>query len=158
MNGSTIHCKILCSCWFPSIWFPSTSIHFNIEIDIQQIENSLTNLPFLKWASDLLGHTAHFFESMFIILIIFLFLIIGETKKEKTQTWNQIDKSVKKYIIHLPPLSVQIKFVAQIEAEQEMVNPNKKLIELYEQKVKDKIGEVWGEESEKEHIQSKNTP
>jgi hypothetical protein len=28
----------------------------------------------------------------------------------------------------------------------EMVNGNKKLIEIYEQKIKDKIGEVWGEE------------
>ena len=36
--------------------------------------------------------------------------------------------------------------VAQIEDEQEMVNANKKLIEIYEQKIKDKIGEVWGEE------------
>ena len=36
--------------------------------------------------------------------------------------------------------------VLQIEAEQSMVNANKKLIEIYEQKVKDKIGEVWGEE------------
>lgn len=35
--------------------------------------------------------------------------------------------------------------VAQIETEQEMVNGNKKLIEIFEQKIKDKIGEVWGE-------------
>jgi hypothetical protein len=32
-----------------------------------------------------------------------------------------------------------------IEAEQEMVNANKKLVEIFEQKIKDKIGEVWGE-------------
>jgi type I restriction enzyme M protein len=46
----------------------------------------------------------------------------------------------------LPPLSVQKEIVTQIEAEQEMVAGNKKLIEIYEQKIKDKIGEVWGEE------------
>jgi len=71
---------------------------FNLEIEIELIEESLKNLPFLKWASDLLGHTAHFFESVFIILVILLFLIIGESKKEKTQTWKEIDQSVKKYI------------------------------------------------------------
>ena len=71
---------------------------FDLEIDIDLIENSLRDLPFLNWASDLLGHTAHFFESLFIILIILLFLIIGETKKEKTQTWKTIDHSIKKYI------------------------------------------------------------
>jgi len=48
-------------------------------------------------------------------------------------------------IVPLPPLSVQKEIVAKIEAEQEMVNTNKKLIEIYEQKTKDKIGEVWGE-------------
>ncbi|MBT6940121.1 MAG: hypothetical protein HN994_06990 [Candidatus Marinimicrobia bacterium] len=48
--------------------------------------------------------------------------------------------------IPLPPLSTQKEIVAQIEAEQEMVNGNKKLIGIYEQKIKDKIGEVWGEE------------
>jgi len=53
---------------------------------------------------------------------------------------------IKNEQIPLPPLSVQQEIVAQIEAEQEMVNANKKLIEIFEQKVKDKIGEVWGEE------------
>jgi len=54
--------------------------------------------------------------------------------------------AIKKLQIPLPPLSVQQEIVAQIEAEQEMVAGNKKLIEIYEQKIKDKIGEVWGEE------------
>ena len=52
---------------------------------------------------------------------------------------------VEKREFPLPPLSVQQEIVAQIEEEQEMVNANKKLIKIYEQKIKDKIGEVWGE-------------
>ena len=71
---------------------------FDLEIDIYTIENSLRELPFLNWTSDLLGLTAHFFESFFIILVILLFLIIGETNKEKTETWNAMDNSIKKYI------------------------------------------------------------
>ena len=47
--------------------------------------------------------------------------------------------------VPLPAISVQEEIVAQIEAEQEIVNANKKLIEIYEQKIKDKIAEVWGE-------------
>ena len=47
--------------------------------------------------------------------------------------------------IPLPPLFVQQEIVAQIEAEQEIVNATKKLIEMFEQKIKDKISEVWGE-------------
>ena len=47
--------------------------------------------------------------------------------------------------VFLPPISVQQKIVAKLEIEQEIVNANKKLIEIYEQKIKDKISEVWGE-------------
>ena len=71
---------------------------FNIDLDIMLIEESIKDLPFLEWTSELLGHTAHFFETFFIILVILLFLIIGESHKEKTQIWKEIDQSVKKYI------------------------------------------------------------
>jgi type I restriction enzyme M protein len=47
--------------------------------------------------------------------------------------------------IPLPPLETQQKIVAEIEAERELVGANKKLIEIFEKKIKDKIGEVWGE-------------
>ena len=71
---------------------------FNLDIDIAKIEELLINLPFLEWSSELLSHTVHFVESVFIIFVIFLFLLIGEKNKEKTLTWNKIDISVKKYI------------------------------------------------------------
>jgi len=47
--------------------------------------------------------------------------------------------------IPLPPLEVQQKIVAEIESERELVEANKKLIKIFEKKIKDKIGEVWGE-------------
>ena len=53
---------------------------------------------------------------------------------------------VRELRIHLPSLSIQQEIVTQIESEQEMVNTNKKLIEVFEQKIKDKISEVWGED------------
>ena len=53
-------------------------------------------------------------------------------------------KQITEIQIPFPPLSVQKEIVAQIEAEQQIVNANKKLIEIYEQKIKAKISEVWG--------------
>ncbi len=47
--------------------------------------------------------------------------------------------------IPLAPLETQRQIVAQIEKEQELVNANKKLIEIFEQKIKDRIAKVWGE-------------
>ena len=48
--------------------------------------------------------------------------------------------------VPLPPLPLQQEIVAQIQAEQEMVNGNKRLIAVYEKKIKDKIAEVWREQ------------
>jgi len=53
-------------------------------------------------------------------------------------------KILKKIKLPLPPLDKQKQIVAQIEAEQKIVNSNKILIEIYHQKIKDKIAEVWG--------------
>jgi type I restriction enzyme M protein len=47
--------------------------------------------------------------------------------------------------IPLPPLEVQKQIVKQIDEEQAIVNQNKRLIEIFEQKIKGKIAEVWGE-------------
>lgn len=52
---------------------------------------------------------------------------------------------VKKLKIPLLPLETQKQIVAQIEEEQKLVEANKKLIEVFEQKIKNKIKEVWGE-------------
>ena len=47
--------------------------------------------------------------------------------------------------IPLAPLETQRQIVAQIEKEQVLVNANKQLIEIFEQKIKDRIAKVWGE-------------
>jgi type I restriction enzyme M protein len=58
---------------------------------------------------------------------------------------NLNTSQIRKFKIPAPSLSIQQEIVAQIEAEQEIVNANKKLIQMFEQKIKDKISEVWGE-------------
>lgn len=49
------------------------------------------------------------------------------------------------YKIPLPPLDIQRQIVAKLEAEQELINANKKLIDIYTQKIKTKLAEIWGE-------------
>ncbi len=46
--------------------------------------------------------------------------------------------------IPIPPLSTQNSIVAKIEKEQALVDANKQLIEIFEQKIKDRIAKVWG--------------
>lgn len=52
---------------------------------------------------------------------------------------------VKEIRIPLPSIETQNQIVAQIENEQTLVNSNKQLIEIFEQKIKDRISKVWGE-------------
>jgi len=47
--------------------------------------------------------------------------------------------------IPLPPLAAQQAIVAEIGAEQELVDGCRKLIEISEHKIKAKIAELWGE-------------
>ncbi|HNU15506.1 MAG TPA: N-6 DNA methylase, partial [Chitinophagaceae bacterium] len=50
----------------------------------------------------------------------------------------------KKIKIPLVSLETQRQIVSQIEKEQALVNTNKQLIEIFEQKIKDRIAKVWG--------------
>lgn len=57
---------------------------------------------------------------------------------------NLSQKIIQGIKIPLPHLDVQNQIVARIEEEQKLVDANKKLIELFEGKIKEKIAEVWG--------------
>lgn len=50
--------------------------------------------------------------------------------------------------VYIPPIEIQHQIVAQIEKEQALVNANKQLIEIFEQKIKDRIAKVWGADKE----------
>lgn len=47
--------------------------------------------------------------------------------------------------VPLPPIKIQLRIVNQIKKEYELVNANKELIKIFEQKIKDRIGKVWGD-------------
>ncbi|MBU1811179.1 MAG: restriction endonuclease subunit S [Candidatus Omnitrophica bacterium] len=53
--------------------------------------------------------------------------------------------AIKKIKLPMPSIDSQREIVAQVEQEQKIIDANKKLIEMYEQKVKDRIAKVWGE-------------
>ena len=72
---------------------------FDIEINREIIRESFLSLPFLDWASTALSNGANFVAKFFLVIIMTLFLLIGSTKKEKSETWNNINNQVKKYIV-----------------------------------------------------------
>lgn len=59
---------------------------------------------------------------------------------------------IKQIVVPVPPIKTQESIISQITKEMDIVNQNKRLIEIFEQKIKDKIAEVWGvEKSPKEN-------
>jgi type I restriction enzyme M protein len=46
--------------------------------------------------------------------------------------------------IPLPTIEIQYQIITQLEKEQALVDANKQLIEIFEQKIKDRISKVWG--------------
>jgi len=57
----------------------------------------------------------------------------------------QFNANVIKHIkVPLPSLEIQEKIVFKIIKEQKVINANKELITIFENKIKDKIAEVWG--------------
>lgn len=68
---------------------------------------------------------------------------IGQLKVGVAQK-NLSLTQVSNFEIPTPPLKIQKQIVARIKEEQKLVNQNKKLIKIFEQKIKDKIDQVWG--------------
>jgi type I restriction enzyme M protein len=80
----------------------------------------------------------------------FVALMIRMKRKELQQmgtggTYPEVSKSRFCEIeIPLPPLGEQEKIVKQIEQEQQLVDQNQKLIQIFQQKIQDKINDIWG--------------
>jgi len=58
---------------------------------------------------------------------------------------NISQKIVREFQIPLPPLATQQAIVAEIEAEQALVNANRELSARFEQKIQATLARVWGE-------------
>ena len=59
--------------------------------------------------------------------------------------YNSIIEETK---IPLPTLIEQTEIVQRIEQEQQLISSSKQLVTIFEQKIKDKINEVWGVKEE----------
>ncbi|MCX6290900.1 MAG: N-6 DNA methylase [Bacteroidetes bacterium] len=63
---------------------------------------------------------------------------------ERTAAVPSLDrKNAHEISISLPPISVQQTIVNRIDEEQGLVNSNKRLIEIFEQKIKNEINKLW---------------
>jgi type I restriction enzyme M protein len=66
------------------------------------------------------------------------------SKSDKGQYPSVTASDVKELEIYLPTIEEQKSIVQNLEEEQQLVASNKQLIYIFEQKIKDKINQVWG--------------
>jgi type I restriction enzyme M protein len=52
---------------------------------------------------------------------------------------------VENFVIPVPSMEIQESIVERIESERQIVEGNKKLIEIYTQKIQDRINKIWGD-------------
>lgn len=75
---------------------------------------------------------------------------------DKSRSLMQPNLSItdlKKLLIPKPDCKIQLQIISEIEKEENIIHLNKELIKIYEQKIKDRIAEVWGEGKEKDKRQ-----
>ena len=71
---------------------------YDILVDREMIRNTLLDLPFLNWASAILSNSANFLSKLFLIVIMTLFLLLGQKPKKTSPEWNEIIRHIEKYI------------------------------------------------------------
>lgn len=79
---------------------------------------------------------------------------------QSSKYWDQANKlvgggaqpqfnanAISRIEVPIPPIEEQKKIISAVETEMLIVEQNKRLIQIFEQKIKDKINEVWGSET-----------
>jgi len=84
-----------------------------------------------------------------------VYALISKVEKFKTNSRGTTIQGVTKnqlvsLMIPTPPIAIQQSVIEMIEEEQKIIDGNKELIEIFEKKIEERIGVVWGEEKEEE--------
>jgi type I restriction enzyme M protein len=80
----------------------------------------------------------------FLYYVLLRNMVTNKAKSDGAVFLNLTTDQIKEFPTPIPTIEEQTQIIQRIEQEQTMVNANKQLITLFEQKIKDKINEVWG--------------
>jgi type I restriction enzyme M protein len=103
-------------------------------------EFAIKNVALIKFNnSNVLNYYIH------LILLSPIFdTYITQNSKGSTQKFISLSL-LREMMIPIPPIEIQQSIVEQIESERQIIEGNKKLIEIYTQKIQDRINKIWGE-------------
>ena len=86
-------------------------------------------------------------DALYVLLYLKSPALINIIEKDKVGVaqFNLSLKQIGNLHIPLPPIEIQHEIVARISEEMAIMEQNKRLIEIFQQKIRDKIADVWGE-------------
>ena len=104
-----------------------------------------------SWATDNCLYVTNYLENLNQVYLKYALIHANLNQYAKVGGQPSVSQgSIYEVKIPLPIIEVQNEIVQRIEQEQELVTSNKQLIAIFEQKIKDKINEVWGVKEEVE--------
>lgn len=84
-------------------------------------------------------------DRLYLFYILYHFRDIFDNSAQGMGVRGITRDFLKKFKIPIPPLEIQQSTVERIESERHIIEGNKKLIEIYTQKIQDRINKIWGE-------------
>ena len=88
----------------------------------------------------------------FLYFVLIKNMVLNKAQSDGAVFLNLTTNQIKEFKTPLPSIEEQKSIIKKIEEEQELVNANKKLISLFEQKIKNKINAVWGIADVKQYV------
>jgi type I restriction enzyme M protein len=102
-----------------------------------------------SWATDNCLYVTNYLSEVNQVFLKYALISANLNKYSKVGGQPSISQgSIYEVKISIPNLNEQNHIVERIEQEQALVNSNKQLITLFEQKIKDRINEIWGVKEE----------
>jgi len=77
--------------------------------------------------------------------LLILYQIIEWKPTEGVTIPRLYNKNIEETKVYAPSIEIQNSIVERIESERQIIEGNKKLIEIYTQKIQDRINKIWGE-------------
>jgi type I restriction enzyme M protein len=98
------------------------------------------------WITDNGLYITQFYKEIKIEYLSIILTSLNLNNYAKVGGQPSISQStILEHSIPYPPLEIQQLIVERIESERKIIEGNKKLIEIYSQKIQDRINKIWGE-------------
>jgi type I restriction enzyme M protein len=123
---------------------PANSVLLITRVSLGKIAFSLREFAINQDITGICSKNSNIIKNLYIFYVLKVFMNSIVEAGQGLGVKGVTRSFIAKFKIPLPSIEIQQQIVARIETEQKAINSNKELITIFENKIKDKIEEVWG--------------